>query len=101
MFDVCEGGLVPDVMHDHLEGALQYEVKLMLQSFIQVETIFQFGNLQYLLKLGYVEKKDRPTPITSTTLMSSGHSLKQLGKLIKLKNYFRLSHSLQQHKYGF
>lgn len=29
-FDVCSC-LLPDVMHDLLEGVLQYEVKLMLQ----------------------------------------------------------------------
>ena len=26
-FHVCEGGLIPDVMHDVLEGALVYEAK--------------------------------------------------------------------------
>ena len=29
-FNVCEG-LLPDVMHDILEGCLQYELKLFLQ----------------------------------------------------------------------
>lgn len=29
-FDVCSC-LLPDIMHDMLEGVLQYEVKLMLQ----------------------------------------------------------------------
>ena len=30
-FDVASGSLVPDIMHDVLEGALPLEVKLMLQ----------------------------------------------------------------------
>ena len=30
-FDVASGSLVPDIMHDVLEGALPREVKLMLQ----------------------------------------------------------------------
>ena len=29
-FHVCDGSLLPDIMHDVLEGGLQYEVKLML-----------------------------------------------------------------------
>ena len=28
--------VVPDIMHDILEGALQYEVKLMLKNMIEV-----------------------------------------------------------------
>jgi hypothetical protein len=30
-FDICSGALVPDVLHDVLEGGLQYEAKLLLQ----------------------------------------------------------------------
>ena len=30
-FHVCDGSLIPDIMHDILKGELQYEVKLMLQ----------------------------------------------------------------------
>lgn len=30
-FSVASGALVPDIMHDVLEGALPYEVKLMLK----------------------------------------------------------------------
>ena len=32
-FNVSSGALIPDVMHDILEGALPYEVKCMLQVF--------------------------------------------------------------------
>lgn len=79
---MCEGGLVPDVMHDLLEGALQYEVKLMLQEMIQIEKFFildDFNTRLSNLDLGYMEMKDRPTPIASVTLASPGHSLKQAG----------------------
>ena len=41
-FHVCNGGLLPDIMHDILEGALQYEVKLMLQWMI-VSTLLHTG----------------------------------------------------------
>ena len=29
-FDMCSGTLIPDVMHDLLEGALQHIIKLLL-----------------------------------------------------------------------
>lgn len=77
---MCEGGLVPDVMHDLLEGALQYEVKLMLQEMIQIEKFFtldDFNTRLSNLDLGYMEMKDCPTPIASVTLASPG--LKQAG----------------------
>lgn len=80
-FHVCDG-LVPDVMHDLLEGALQYGVKLMLRIFIRTERYFTlevFNSRLTNLELGYMEKKDRPTPISDTTLTNSGHSLKQAG----------------------
>ena len=79
-FHVCDGGLLPDIMHDLLEGVLQYEVKLMLQEMIRVQKYFtldEFNSRLSSTELGYMESKDKPTPITSTTLMSQGHSLKQ------------------------
>lgn len=33
-FDVCSGALLPDIMHDLLEGVLQYEAKLLLNHMI-------------------------------------------------------------------
>lgn len=30
-FHVCSGALIPDIMHDMLEGVLRHEVKLMLE----------------------------------------------------------------------
>ena len=30
-FSVASGALLPDIMHDVLEGALPYEIKLMLK----------------------------------------------------------------------
>jgi len=40
---VCDGGLLPDVMHDILEGALQYEVKLLLKRMIGLDNYFTLG----------------------------------------------------------
>ena len=42
-FHVCDGGLVPDVMHDLLEGAMQYEVKLMLKKMFEIDKYFSHG----------------------------------------------------------
>jgi len=43
---VCGGGLLLDVMHDILEGALEYEMKLMmLQQFIYEEHYFTLEEL--------------------------------------------------------
>ena len=39
----CDGGLVPNVMHDILEGALQHEVKLMLKKMLEIDKYFSLG----------------------------------------------------------
>ena len=44
-FHVCGGGLLPDIMHNLLEGALQYEVKLMLKAMIFEDNYFDLGNV--------------------------------------------------------
>ena len=44
-FHVCDGSLLPDVMHDILEGSLQYEVKLMLQVMVNTEGYFSLDDL--------------------------------------------------------
>lgn len=80
---MCSGALLPDVMHDVLEGALQYEIKLMLREMIAEESYFTLADLNTRienLELGYMESKDRTTPISDTTLYSGGVSLKQAGK---------------------
>ena len=72
-FHVCSGGLLPDIMHDVLEGSLQYEMKLMLQEFILREkyiTLDEFNARIERFDLGYMEEKDRPSPISDTTLRS-------------------------------
>ena len=48
-FDVCSGALVPDVMHDVLEGVLQYEAKLLLKHCIFEEEYFRADTLERLV----------------------------------------------------
>lgn len=81
-FSTCTGGLLPDIMHDLLEGALQYEVKLMLRQFVYVKNYFSCDHLSTKLRnmdLGYMECKDRPTSITDKILKSTDNKLHQNG----------------------
>ncbi len=48
---MCDGGLVPYVMHDILEGALQYEIKLLLKRMVEVDKYFSLGKKTKLLAL--------------------------------------------------
>lgn len=73
-------------MHDILEGALQYEVKIMLQRFIFELNYFScdFINLKLQnMELGYMEVKDCPTCITEKILKSADNKLHQNGKFNK------------------
>lgn len=48
-FDVTSGALIPDIMHDILEGALPMEVKLMLRvSFIVTIHLYMFFKYAYI-----------------------------------------------------
>jgi len=81
-FHVCSGSLLPDIMHDILEGALQYEVKLLLHVMIEDKNYFNLVNFNSCLEnleLGYMESKNRPTLISAKTFNSTGNSLKQSG----------------------
>lgn len=81
-FHVCNGALLPDIMHDILEGSLQYEVKLLLHAMIDDKNYFNltlFNSRLENLELGYMECKNRPTVISAKTYSSTGNSLKQNG----------------------
>ena len=81
-FDICSGGLLPDVMHDILEGALPYEAKLILQHCID-EDYFSFNTLSHTLRsmeLGYMEITNRPSHFTNDILQSASKALGQNGE---------------------
>ena len=83
-FNVCSGALLPDIMHDLLEGALQYELKLMLQLFIfqeQYITLSEINDRIEYLDLGFMEIKDRPSLLCDTNLCAHSGTLKQSGIL--------------------
>lgn len=90
-FNVCNGSLIPDIMHNVLEGALQYEIKLMLQFMVNSEgyiTLDTFISHLENLELGYMESNNRPTTISTKTFKSEGISLKQNGLCDEFKMKF-------------
>lgn len=69
-FSVIDG-LPGDVMHDLLEGVLQYECKEMLTTFINEEKYLTLDQLNERIKrfdFGYYNDKNRPSPISQQTL---------------------------------
>ena len=80
-FHVTEG-LVPDLMHDVLEGCLPYEVKELLKYIVHTKVISCSeldGIIQSFPYLG-LDKQNKPSPISPATLASTDHNLKQTGQ---------------------
>ena len=79
-FHVTEG-LVPDVMHDVLEGALPLEVKELLRHLISTKILSLSSLTEAMKAFPYagVDARNKPTPIAPTTLASHDHLLKQTG----------------------
>lgn len=75
-------GLPMDIMHDILEGVLQYEVKEMLKFFksSRVLSLAEINNAIESFPYGYADAADKPSPILDNTLDSTeSNSLKQKG----------------------
>ncbi len=86
-FDLCSGALVADVMHDILEGVLQYETKLLLVYYVYDAKVFSSTVLCEIMEsyeFGYMEVKNRPTPVESKTLRSKDNLLKQNGMFLMI-----------------
>jgi hypothetical protein len=87
-FHVTEG-LAPDIMHDVLEGCLQYEVKELLKYLILNVKVISLSVLNGRIdsfSYGYIDSPNKPVPISVNSLNSSDHGLKQTGMLIDLIN---------------
>ena len=80
-FHVTEG-LIPDIMHDCLEGCVQYEVKELLKyiSSTKILCLSTINNLIQSFPYAGLDARNRPSPITAATLNSSDHCLKQTGQ---------------------
>ena len=77
-FSVASGALLPDVMHDVLEGVLQYEAKLLLRHLIFAEgclTLDQLNSRISKIELGYMESSNRPSEISTKTLQAQDNNL--------------------------
>ncbi len=75
-------GLPPDIMHDILEGAVQYEVKELLKHLINEKSYFSLSLLNNKIeRFPYMQtdKENKPVAILSSTLSANYHSLKQKG----------------------
>lgn len=80
-FHVTEG-LAPDIMHDILEGCLQYETKELIKYIVLDAKFISLSDLNQKITsfpYGYVESPNKPVPISNSTLHSSDHALKQTG----------------------
>ena len=89
--------LVPDVMHDILEGTLQCEAKLVLQHVVREKYISyaSFSSALIGLELGYMEADNKPTEISLTTLNDNPND-KHLGQK-GISNYVAHIISLHTH----
>ena len=72
--------MIPDIMHDVLEGALQYETNVLLAHIINEARHLQLSKLNHIIEcveLGYMESSSWPSPILN---MEDKH-LKQNGMI--------------------
>ncbi|XP_030855542.1 uncharacterized protein LOC115929735 isoform X1 [Strongylocentrotus purpuratus] len=72
--------VVPDIMHDVLEGVGPMEVKLVLHQFIYVDNFFTLDTLNSHISshsYGFCDQKNKPSCILESTLKNKDNSLKQ------------------------
>ena len=77
-FSVASGALLPDVMHNVLEGVLKYETKLFLKHLIFAEGCFTLDQLNSpisKIELGYMESSNHPSEISASTLQAQDGNL--------------------------
>ena len=85
-FHVTEG-LIPDIMHDLLEGCVQYEVKELLKYLSSCHILSVSSLNDAIQSFPYLgpDSRNRPSPITAATLASSDKNVKQSGKQSRLE----------------
>ena len=74
-------GLVPDIMHDILEGVLPFELKDLVKFLIseKVITLAEVNDAICSFPYMFVDVVNKPNIIETSTLCSTDHSLKQTG----------------------
>ena len=71
-----------DIMHDVLEGVLQYEVKELLKYLVLSEkrlSIHYINRRLSMFPYGYSDVSNKPSEISLDHLSSSDHKLRQNG----------------------
>lgn len=82
-------GLVMDIMHDILEGVLQYEVKELLKYLIseKICSLELINRKIAMFPYGSSDISNKPSTIFSEHLSSSDHKLRQNGDLVTTCTY--------------
>lgn len=83
MYFHVTNGLVPDIMHDVLEGCLAYEIKEFIK-YAHSNRYFQLNDLNEMIRsfpYGFTDAKNKPSPFNNSLLTSNDHGLRQNGKL--------------------
>ena len=75
-------GLVPDIMHDCLEGCLPYEVKELIKHLIQSRIISlpKLNDLIRTFPFHGSDARNKPGEISRSVLSSNDHRLRRSGK---------------------
>lgn len=74
-------GLVPDIMHDVLEGSLAYEIKELIR-YANSEGFCRLGDLNEAMNMfsyGSADRRNKPSPFNASVLTSNDHGLRQSG----------------------
>lgn len=79
-FHITEG-LVMDIMHDVLEGVLEYEVKELIKYLTseRIISITALNNVILSFPYGGSDVINRPTEISANQITASDHKLRQNG----------------------
>ena len=81
-FDICQC-FPQDIIHVLLEGVIPYETKLLLRVLIDEKRLFTINDFSQRLAsfdYGYMESKNKPSPLTRESVNGCDAKLKQSGK---------------------
>jgi len=81
-FDICSGALVSDIMHDLLEGIVQYETKLLLIKLLERRyfKLKTFNKGIESLELPFGTESSQPASVPRKVLYEQHNRLNQKGK---------------------
>ena len=82
-------GLIPDVMHDVLEGVLPLAIKYILKHLLALTsfTVVELNRRIEIFDYGVIEASNRPRRNLTTSQLNGGDSLKQSGEHCTLNKH--------------